>query len=370
MAARIAARRVAIDFRTQDALDTYLKEHPKADKSNHKVVKVEVVDHRKDPIEVVDHRKDPKKPQVPDPGISDGHPDVPLSGKHKKKLQELVSNIPTGLDPDSKTGQVLSKAQKGEAPTEKEMAAAAKEIKDAKEKDASPDTLKRLRESEKRLRDIADFLEALAGEGGRYKDDEPRYKDFDGDYISDEAQNLIGTHKLQRKSVSTLQDFVRKRDALAKKEKAIELDFPKAKKKYEEDKAGWDKAVKSYEKDHPPKSKPSKKGEGTEEYDKALKEYEKDEAEKADALPDEPRPPRAPRKPKSTTEVMKDFIDAVDDPEEKARIREMKPEEFENLMGALRGTGKSTKLAVQVIRLAYTSNHTLRHHLLRVLHEH
>ena len=35
----IARELVAIDFPTQDAMDKYLKEHPDADKSNHKVVK-------------------------------------------------------------------------------------------------------------------------------------------------------------------------------------------------------------------------------------------------------------------------------------------------------------------------------------------
>ena len=346
-----------------------------------------MVDHRHDPKkkpEIIDHRNDPKAPEnpgkkdkVPEPGISDG--------KKDKAPEAAIHKVDPKLVPDPKlsdwaaesggeaTAQVLKDVQSGKGTSASNVEKGLKEIKDAIDKDPSSDNLKRLRESEKTLRGIADFLEALMGEGGRYRDDdEPRYRDFDGDYISDEAQNLIGAHKISPKSVKVLQDFVQKRDTMVKKEKAIELDFPKAKKKYEEDKAAWDKAVKSYEKKHPPKSKPPKpKGDSTPEYDKALKEYEADQEARDNDLPEEPRPPREPRKPKSTAEVMKDYIDALDDPEEKDRIRKMEPEDFEKLMGAIRGSGKVQKLGslrTNMIRLAYTTAPSLRSYLVALLH--
>lgn len=52
---RMAKELVAIEFPTQDAMDKYLKEHPDADKSNHRVVET-----KKEPIQ----KKQEKAPKV------------------------------------------------------------------------------------------------------------------------------------------------------------------------------------------------------------------------------------------------------------------------------------------------------------------
>jgi hypothetical protein len=57
--------KVAMDFATKDALKKYLRDHPDADKSKHKVKK----------------KTDPKQPKEPkredDPGVDNKHPDKP-----------------------------------------------------------------------------------------------------------------------------------------------------------------------------------------------------------------------------------------------------------------------------------------------------
>ena len=54
---KIAKELMAIDFHTQEAMDKYLKEHPEADKVNHKVVKEDMMNHPFNQMRVRQHEK-------------------------------------------------------------------------------------------------------------------------------------------------------------------------------------------------------------------------------------------------------------------------------------------------------------------------
>ena len=53
----IARDMVGMDFPTQDAMDKYMKDHPDADKSNHKVVKNDARDMDSHPFNLMRKRK-------------------------------------------------------------------------------------------------------------------------------------------------------------------------------------------------------------------------------------------------------------------------------------------------------------------------
>ena len=61
----MAKELIGMDFPTQDAMDKYLKDHPDADKSNHRVVKTEKTEPKKDEPKKEEPKKDTKKVNLP-----------------------------------------------------------------------------------------------------------------------------------------------------------------------------------------------------------------------------------------------------------------------------------------------------------------
>lgn len=55
---KMAKELVSMDFPTQDAMDTYLKEHPDADRSNHKVVTTKPEEKKEAPAQKTPEHKD------------------------------------------------------------------------------------------------------------------------------------------------------------------------------------------------------------------------------------------------------------------------------------------------------------------------
>jgi hypothetical protein len=74
----IARELFAMDFPTQDAMDKYLKDHPDADRSNHKVVKHDSSKSETHPMNLMQQRKNEKKMEE--------------IGKHFNKKPENLTN--------------------------------------------------------------------------------------------------------------------------------------------------------------------------------------------------------------------------------------------------------------------------------------
>jgi hypothetical protein len=109
----VAGELVGMDFATQEALDSYLKEHPDADRSNHRVVEKKQGQHEKATggtgleRELFEKNTKPLRKK-----LSFGDRIVFLHGGHVKwgVLHDVVGNPSSGdlvvIDPDGKKYQV------------------------------------------------------------------------------------------------------------------------------------------------------------------------------------------------------------------------------------------------------------------------
>lgn len=109
----VAKELLAIDFPTQDAMDKYLKEHPDADKSNHRVVeKKKTQETKKKP----EPEKKTETERVPTPKFEDIKPRS-VSDSDKKELEDVnykkaVEMLKGGERGEKRLREILNEAKK------------------------------------------------------------------------------------------------------------------------------------------------------------------------------------------------------------------------------------------------------------------
>lgn len=121
--------------------------------------------------------------------------------------------------------------------------------------------------------------------------------------------------------------------------------------------------------------KPKAKGKDIREY---ISDFDPDMADSLADLSDEELETlhEEPVKEKTVAQKKKEFMDATDDDDLKARVKDMKPDDFNELLSSFmeddgggrgRGRGKRGSLREAVVRVAYVSDPTLRQRLLHLL---
>lgn len=289
---------------------------------------------------------------------------VVVDNKEKGAPKPPDPGLVKSMGPKAPGAEVVKKWKAGKPMTLEEVDEAIKmSVKAMGEGGIIDENLVKVHEWIDMLKKLRDFMEGLSGEKSSEREERDSGRSRtreEKDPLSDEAQELVSKHKLTE--VDDLRRFQKKYESDVKKYESGKKDFPKAKAEYESAKKKYDEARKKYEEEHPPPKPPEKPEKPSKEdkakYEEAKKDYEdkrKEYEDKAESdLPEEPRAPKEPRKPKSMAEARADYIDSLEDAEEKARIRDMSVEDFETLMKVLGANrGKTGSLGVRVVRLAY-----------------